>query len=96
MTDVRPMASSPTRLRAEAAANHDPFGIAPGLELEVAPDDERKLLREILDRALHDAGRFGIALGQQCVELLLADLLGRLVAEGIVAGLAQRPCASCP
>ena len=96
MTDVRPMASSPTRLRAKASAHHDAFGIAPRLELEEAPDDERELLGEVLDRPLHDAGRLGITLDEQRVELLLADILGGLVAEGIAAGLAQRSCASCP
>ena len=60
------------------------------LSLEEAADDQRQLLREILDRALHDAGGFGIALGQQVVERLLGDLVARLVAERIVAGLAQR------
>ena len=74
---------------AEAASDHDPLGVAPGLELEEAADDERKLLREVLDRALHDAGRLRIALGQQRVELLPADVLARLVAERVVAGLAQ-------
>ena len=75
---------------AEAAADHDPFGVAPGLELEKAPDDEGELLRKILDRALQDAGRLRIAFDQQRVELLLADVLARLVAEGVVSGLAQR------
>ncbi len=50
---------------AEAAAHDDAFGVAPGLELEEAADDERELLREILDRALQDPGRLRIALGQQ-------------------------------
>ena len=77
--------------RAKAAADHDALGVAPGLELEEAADDQRELLGEILDRALHDAGRFRVALGQQLVELLLADVssLG-LLAERIVAVLAQR------
>lgn len=33
---------------------------------------------------------FGVALGQELVELLLPDLLGRRVADGIGAKLAQR------
>ena len=48
---------------AEAAADHDPFGVAPGLELEEAADDDRELLGEILNRALDDAGRLRIAFG---------------------------------
>ena len=75
---------------AEAAADHDPFGVAPGLELEKSTDDQGKLLRKILDRALQDAGRLRIAFDQQRVELLLADVLARLVAEGVVV----RPCAA--
>ncbi len=75
---------------AEAAADHDPLGVLPALELEEAADDQRQLLREILDRALHDAGGLGVALGQQFVELFLGDLVARLVAERVVAGLAQR------
>ena len=75
---------------AKPAADHDALGIAPALELEEAADDEREFLREVLDCPLHDAGCLGVAFGQQRVELLLADLIARLVAERIVAGLAQR------
>ena len=64
MTAARPIASSPTRLRAKAAADHDALGAGPRLELEKAADHQRQLLREILDRALHHAGGFGVALGR--------------------------------
>jgi hypothetical protein len=74
----------------EPAAHDHPFGVAPGLELQETTDDERKLLGEILDGALHDTGCFRIALDQQRVQLLLADLLARFVAERVVTGLAQR------
>ncbi len=75
---------------AEAAAHDNPFGIAPGLELEKAADDEGQLLREVLDCALHDAGSLWVALGEQRIEFLPADVLAGLVAERIAAGLAQR------
>ena len=44
-----------------------------------------ELLRELLDGAVDQAGRLGIAVDQELVELLLADLLGRRVAERILA-----------
>ena len=79
---------------AEAAADHDALGVAPGLRLEEAADDERQLLREILDRALHDGRRLEVALGEQRIELLLADLVARLVAERVVARLRATACAN--
>src|SRR5262249_27033798 len=90
MTAARPMQSSPTPAGAGSAAHHDPFGIAPRFELEEMADDERKLLREILNRPLHNAGGLGVPLCEQRIELLPADLLARLVPERIVAGFAQR------
>src|SRR5947208_10367528 len=74
----------------QTATRHDPFGIAPRLELEETANDEREFLREILDRSLHDAGGLRIALREQRIELFPADLLGRLVPKRIVAGFAQR------
>jgi hypothetical protein len=41
------------------------------------------------DRALHDTSGFQIALGEQAVEFLFAELLTRLVAERVLASLAQ-------
>src|SRR5262249_52308103 len=74
---------------AEAATHDDSFGIAPGLELEEAANDERQLLGEVLDCALHDTGGLGIARREQRIELLPADILAGLVAEWVIAGLAQ-------
>src|SRR5262249_55464019 len=74
---------------AKAAAYDDAFGIAPSLELEETANDERELLREVLDRALQDTGSLRIAFGEQRIQRLLAQLLGRLVAERVFAGLAQ-------
>ena len=74
---------------AEATANDEAFGVAPALEAQEASNDERELLRKLLDGALHDPRRFGFAVRQQGRELLLADLLARLVAERILL-IAQR------
>ncbi len=49
---------------AKAAADHQAFGIAPGLQLEEAPDHRVEFLGEILDGALHDAGGFRVAFDQ--------------------------------
>src|SRR5262249_50172727 len=75
---------------AGSTAHHDPCGIAPRFEFRERADDERKLLRETLNRPLHNAGGLGVALCEQRIELLPADLLARLVPERIVAGFAQR------
>jgi hypothetical protein len=75
---------------AKPAAHHDALGIAPGLELEEAADDERQLLREILDRPLQHARRVGVPFGHERIQLFLAYLLARLVAERILAIPAQR------
>src|SRR5262245_10147513 len=63
----------------KAAAHDDPFRVAPSLELEETANDERQLLREVLDRPLQDPGRLRIAFGEQRIERLLAQLLARLV-----------------
>lgn len=75
---------------AEAAADHDALGLVPGLELQEALDDAGERLGELLDRALDDAGRLVVAVDEQVVERLLADLVRVLVAEGVGAVLAQR------
>ena len=75
---------------AEAAADRDALGVLPALELRESPDHERELLREILDRALHHGSRFGVALVQDRLEILLAELGDLPVAEGIGARLAKR------
>src|SRR6476646_2469542 len=75
---------------AKAAADDDLFRIAPRLELEEAADDEGELLREVLDCALHDPGGLEVSLREKRIELLPTDLAAGLIAERIVAGLAQR------
>src|SRR5262247_3755876 len=75
---------------AKAAAHLDALGAGPRLELEEAADDQGQILGKILDRAVQHGGPIGIAFRQQDIELLFADVLGRLVAERIFSGLAQR------
>ena len=75
--------------RAEPATDHDALGILPALQLEIASDHQRELLRKVLDCTLHDASRLGVALGEQAIELLLGDLVARRIPEWVVTGLAQ-------
>jgi hypothetical protein len=74
---------------AKSASNHNALGIAPALKLEVTADDQGKFLGEVLDRALQHAGSLQVTVGQQGVERLFADILAGLVAERVLAILAQ-------
>ena len=74
---------------AEAAADHDGLGVLPGLGLQKAFGDVAEFLGKILDRAMHDSRSLEIVANQNLVEFLLADLARRLVAERIIATLAQ-------
>ena len=87
---VRAIASSPTRLCAKAAADHDAFGIGPGLGLEKALRHIGEFLREFLDRAMHQRGGVDVVADQRLVERALADGLGGFAAERILAVLLQR------
>ena len=84
------MASSPTRLARKPPPTTMRSVSRQALSLRKRRMTSASSCAEILDGALHDPGRVRIALGQQRVELLLADVLARLVAERVVAGLAQR------
>ena len=75
---------------AKAAADHDAFGLLPGLGFEEAAGDVGELLREILDRAVHDGRGLGVVADQDGIEHLLADVLGWLLAERVFSRLAQR------
>src|SRR6185503_9632009 len=75
---------------AEPAADHDTFGLFPALALEEAARDIGELLREILDGAVNDRGGLGVVADQHVVEHFLADVFRGLLAEGILARLAQR------
>ena len=48
-----------------------------------------KFLRKGFDGALDDAGHFGIAASEQCVELLFCDFARWLVTERVLVDLAQ-------
>ena len=74
---------------AESAADRNAFRIAPILRAQEPTDDECELLREILDGAEHETRAFRIACREEFRELLLAELLARLVAEGIFAKLPE-------
>jgi hypothetical protein len=52
-----------------------------------ATDYGGELLREFFDCAMNHAGSFGVAFQQNLVELLLADLLARSLAQRIFASL---------
>src|SRR5262249_7931150 len=75
---------------AKTTTDHDALGLRPRLGLEEAPGDISEFLRELLDRAVHDGGGLDVVADQYFIEHLLADLVGRLVAKGVLAGLAQR------
>src|SRR5215510_8692827 len=75
---------------AKTATDHDALSLRPRLGLEEASCDISEFLRELLDRAVHDGRGLDVVADQHLVEHLLADLVGWLVAKGILAGLAQR------
>src|SRR5262245_25009911 len=74
---------------AEAAAHDDALYVPPPLEAQKPPDHTCKLLRERLDRAVHNCSRFRIAFGEDLAEPLLAQGLVACVAQRIVACGAQ-------
>ena len=49
---------------AKAAADHDALGLRPGLGLEETARDIGELLRELLDRAVHDGAGLGVVADQ--------------------------------
>ena len=74
---------------AKAAADHNAFGLGPGLGFQKPPRHIGELLCELLDRTMHDGRRFGVVADQDGIEGLLADLVGGLVAERVLAGFLQ-------
>jgi len=74
----------------KSAAEHDPLGILPGLELEKPAEHAGELLRKGFDRALHHAGRFDLAFGEKIIKLLFGDFARLFVAEWILPEPAQR------
>src|SRR5258708_6908458 len=75
---------------AKPATDHDALGLVPRLGLEEFSRHIGQFLRKLLDRAVQDGGRLQIVADQNGVELLLADLVRRLVTERILVRLAQR------
>src|SRR4051812_9469950 len=74
---------------AQPAAHHDSFGILPTFQAQQSPHHRGKFLRKLLDGSVNHASRLGVAVGEQLVELLLADLVAGRVAERILARLAH-------
>ncbi len=78
----------------KTAADHDAFGVGPGLGLEKPPRHIGQFLREFLDRAVHQGGGVDVVTDQRLIQLGLGEVRGGLLAERIVAivlqGLAQR------
>src|SRR5262249_25827017 len=74
---------------AEPAPNHGAFGFRPRPGLEEALRHIGELLGKLLDRAVHHGGRLAVVADQHVIERALADLVGRQIAEGILAALAQ-------
>src|SRR6266851_4794403 len=58
---------------AKAAADHDAFGVGPGLGLEKPLRHIGELLREFLDRTVHQRGGADVVAYQGLVERTLAD-----------------------
>src|SRR5262245_42542426 len=69
----------------QPATDDDALRLFPVLEAQEATDDRRKLLRKLFDGAVDDPGRFRIALYENLVELLLAQLFAWRVTKRIVA-----------
>src|SRR3954453_22479980 len=75
---------------AKAAAHGDALGLVPGLGFEEAARYVDEFLREILDGAVHDRRRLAVITDQCSIKFFLAEVFGGLLAERVVAGLAQR------
>ena len=73
----------------QAAAHDDALDVLPFLQAQEAADHGGEFLRELFDHAVNHAGRFRVAFDQDFVELLLADLIARLLAQRVLAYLAD-------
>src|SRR6185295_4889550 len=73
----------------QPAAHDNALGLAPCLLTQEPADDRGELPCEFLDRALHHCSSFSLSFRKQRIELFLADLIARLVAQGVGAGFAQ-------
>src|SRR5436853_1456234 len=70
---------------AHATTNHDALGSAPICVLQEAPKDARQRLGKLFDGSVDDLHHFGVALGENSIQPLLADALDRLPAEGVLS-----------
>ena len=75
--------------RAEAASDDKPLGVSPSLQLLKSFEDGGEFLREFLNRALYDAGRFRGALDQKIIDLLSGDRVDVLAAKRVVGSFAR-------
>jgi hypothetical protein len=75
--------------RSKSSAHHDALCLLPILQLEKTTNDQGEFLREFLDGALNDPGRFPVAAGQELVELLLRQLRRLAATPPLSAGLWQ-------
>ena len=73
----------------QAAAHDDALDVLPFLQAQEAADHGGELLRELFDRAVNHACRLRIAFQQDLVELLLAHLVAGLLAQRVLAHLAD-------
>ena len=64
----------------KATADHDAFGVGPGLGLEEPTRHVSKLLGECLDRAMHQGGSVNVVADKHLVERALGDRLGGFAA----------------
>ena len=80
----------------KAAADHDAFGVGPGLGLEKAPRHIGEFLGEFLDRAMHQGRGRDVVADQRLVELALADRLGGFARRADRRHFSSAACASRP
>ena len=73
----------------QAAAHDDALDILPFLQAQEAADHGGEFLRELFDHAVNHACRLRVAFQEDLVELLLADLVARLLAQRVLADLAD-------
>ena|SRR5436309_12785582 len=74
----------------EAATDDEVFGVAPFLQSQKTPDHGCQFVGELLDRALHHAGGFGLTLYEKLRQLLLTDFFAWCVAERILPKFLKR------
>src|SRR5579872_4616883 len=75
---------------AKAPANHDAFGIGPGLLLEESRRHIGQFGCELLDRTMDQGGRINVLTLERLVELALGHLLGGFLAERVLTVLFER------